>query len=303
MTTVDAKTTSGTVRGELTDGIAAYRGIPFAEPPFGPNLFKTPLPRALGGGCVSAPPTARAARSRPRASSGTSQRARTSSRSTCGCPKTRPAAFWIHGGGVTLGSNAEPGSDGRAFARDGAVFVSCTYRLGAFGFLHAGHLGDGYAAASGAYGLADQIAALRWTRDNIANFGGDPGNVMIFGASAGGTFVRELLGCPRCAGAVPPSGVAERRRASAVRLFPPCTPNPSPSSYSASSASPRPSCRRCPWGAFSRPRTSWSPSCAAAHTRNADGCRCRSFRWPAASCCRVPRWPPSPMVSARTSRS
>jgi para-nitrobenzyl esterase len=111
-----------------------------------------------------------------------------------------PVMFWIHGGAYIFGSSADAGTEGDTFARDGVIFVSCNYRLGALGFLHAGCLDEAYATASGSYGLADQIAALRWTRDNIAAFGGDPDNVTIFGVSAGGTYVTELLGCPSAQG-------------------------------------------------------------------------------------------------------
>ncbi|MTD54214.1 carboxylesterase/lipase family protein [Amycolatopsis pithecellobii] len=203
MATIDVETTSGTIRGELSDGTAAFKGIPYAEPPFGPNLFKPPVPRTRWDGvrdCTAYGPRC------PQPSLGIF--ADLEDGEDClsvnvWAPEGasgRPVLFWIHGGGFTLGSNAEPGSDGSAFARDGAVLVSCNYRLGAFGFLHAGHLDDAYTAASGAYGLADQIAALRWTRENIANFGGNPDNITIFGSSAGATFVNELLGCPSAQG-------------------------------------------------------------------------------------------------------
>jgi para-nitrobenzyl esterase len=114
--------------------------------------------------------------------------------------KDLPVMVWIHGGAYIMGSGADLGTEGDTFARDGVVFVSCNYRLGALGFLHAGYLDEAYTEASGSYGLADQIAALRWTRDNIAAFGGDPDNVTIFGVSAGGTYVSSLLGCPSAQG-------------------------------------------------------------------------------------------------------
>ena len=200
---IETETTSGIVRGELTGGVVAVKGLPFAEPPFGPNLFKPPVPRAPWNGvrdCTAYGPRC------PQPSSnvfGDLKQGEDCLSVNVWAPEGAselPVLFWIHGGGFTLGSNAEPGSDGSAFARDGAVVVSCNYRLGAFGFMHAGHLDDAYAQASGAYGLADQIAALRWTRNNIANFGGNPNNITIFGSSAGGTFVNELLGCPSAQG-------------------------------------------------------------------------------------------------------
>ncbi|MEW2164744.1 carboxylesterase family protein [Streptomyces sp. NPDC007084] len=203
MDTIDVKTTAGTVRGTLTGRVAAFKGIPYAEAPFGQNLFRPPVPRGAWEGvrdCADYGPRC------PQPSSGLfTDRATGEDCLTVNvwAPQGAsglPVLFWIHGGGFLMGSNADPGTDGSSFARDGVILVSCNYRLGAFGFLHAGHLDDAYATASGAYGLADQIAALRWTRDNIARFGGDPGNITVFGGSAGATFVDSLLGCPAAQG-------------------------------------------------------------------------------------------------------
>ena len=203
MDTVAVETAAGTVRGTIAAQIAAFKGVPYAEPPFGANLFRPPVARGRWEGvrdCTDYGPRC------PQPSSGLFTDRATGEdclsvnvwapRGACGLP----VLFWIHGGGFLMGSNADPGTDGTSFARDGVVFVSCNYRLGAFGFLHAGHFDDAYGTASGAYGLADQIAALRWTRDNIERFGGDPDNITIFGSSAGGTFVSSLLGCPDAQG-------------------------------------------------------------------------------------------------------
>jgi para-nitrobenzyl esterase len=108
-----------------------------------------------------------------------------------------PVMFWIHGGAYIAGSGQGVGP---SFARDGVVLVSINYRLGALGFLHAGSLDDRWSEASGNYALADMVAALEWVRDNIANFGGDPGNVTVFGISAGGVFTSNLVVCPRAGG-------------------------------------------------------------------------------------------------------
>ncbi|HEY8527242.1 MAG TPA: carboxylesterase/lipase family protein [Acidimicrobiales bacterium] len=113
----------------------------------------------------------------------------------------RPVMVWIHGGGFVSGSGHIPWYDGSNLARTGdVVVVTINYRLGALGFLELGHLVDEL-GGSGANGLGDQVAALRWVRDNIAAFGGDPGNVTIFGESAGGMSVGTLLGTPAAAGA------------------------------------------------------------------------------------------------------
>lgn len=125
----------------------------------------------------------------------------------------RPVMVWIHGGAFVMGSGSELVYDGTALASRGdVVVVTINYRLGALGYLHLVDLDDTY-DRSGTLGLADQIAALEWVRDNIAAFGGDPGNVTIFGESAGGMSVGTLLGTPAARGlfhkAIPESGAAD----------------------------------------------------------------------------------------------
>jgi para-nitrobenzyl esterase len=101
---------------------------------------------------------------------------------------------WIHGGGFTIGSGASPRSSAERLAGRGAVVVTFNYRLGALGFLaHPGLSRESDRDVSGNYGLLDQIAALRWVRENIAAFGGDPANVTVFGQSAGASSGAGLL--------------------------------------------------------------------------------------------------------------
>jgi para-nitrobenzyl esterase len=108
----------------------------------------------------------------------------------------RPVLFFIHGGGFTSGSGSVFLYRGGNLVRNGdAVVVTINYRLGALGFLGHRQLGDADGLV-GNWGLMDQVAALTWVRENIAAFGGDPGNVTIFGESAGGFSVAALLGCP-----------------------------------------------------------------------------------------------------------
>jgi len=112
--------------------------------------------------------------------------------------KKRPVMFWIHGGALIQGSANE--YDGRALARDNdVVVVAVNYRLSAFGFLDLSSFGPDY-AGSASLGLQDQIAALSWVRDHIADYGGDAGNVTIFGESAGGASVLALLAAPSAKG-------------------------------------------------------------------------------------------------------
>jgi para-nitrobenzyl esterase len=116
--------------------------------------------------------------------------------------KPRPVMFWIHGGGYETGSSQElPAYDGERLARRGdVVFVSVNHRLGAFGFLDLSQFGDAKYGLSGNAGQLDLVTALEWVRDNIAAFGGDPGNVTIFGQSGGGAKVSTLMAMPAARG-------------------------------------------------------------------------------------------------------
>ena len=115
-----------------------------------------------------------------------------------GAGRGRPVLLWIHGGGFEMGHGPDQAGDGAAFARShGLVVVTFNYRLGALGFLDVP--GE---QPTGALGLHDQVAALRWTRDNIAAFGGDPGQITVYGLSAGGKSVTNLLASPLTKGLI-----------------------------------------------------------------------------------------------------
>jgi len=125
--------------------------------------------------------------------------------------KKRPVMVWIHGGGYTLGS--AQGANGTTLAKRGdTVVVTINYRLGVLGFLKLDETTGGRIPATGTEGLLDQIAALKWAKDNIAGFGGDPNNITTFGQSAGGMSVAVLLAMPASHGlfrqAIPQSGPA-----------------------------------------------------------------------------------------------
>src|ERR1700743_248536 len=115
--------------------------------------------------------------------------------------KKRPVMVWFHGGGFTNGSSIEqPGYDGENLARKGdVVVVSVNHRLNVLGFLDLSAYGDKYKGSANA-GLEDLVAALKWVKDNIANFGGDPDNVTIFGQSGGGGKVTCLMNSPMAKG-------------------------------------------------------------------------------------------------------
>jgi para-nitrobenzyl esterase len=110
-----------------------------------------------------------------------------------------PVMVWIHGGGYADEAGSDVAFHGHSFARDGVVLVTINYRLGVLGYLHVAE-SFGLEAGSGNFGALDQIAALEWVQENISAFGGDPGNVTIFGESAGGWAVSTLLASSRAQG-------------------------------------------------------------------------------------------------------
>ncbi len=115
--------------------------------------------------------------------------------------KKRPVMFWIHGGGFSGGSDGFVAYDGTELARKhDVVVVGINHRLNAFGFMYLADMADSRFVEASNAGMLDIVAALEWVRDNIANFGGDPGSVTIFGQSGGGRKVSTLLGMPAARG-------------------------------------------------------------------------------------------------------
>jgi len=113
----------------------------------------------------------------------------------------RPVMVWIHGGGFTIGSSSQALYDGGSLVRRGdVVVVTLNYRLGALGFLRLADLTGGRIPSTGNEGLLDQLAALKWVKENIADFGGDPSNVTVFGESAGAMSLAVLLSLPESRG-------------------------------------------------------------------------------------------------------
>ncbi|MDG0792641.1 carboxylesterase family protein [Cohnella ginsengisoli] len=222
-----AATKSGAVRGGAEDGMLAFKGIPYAEPPTGSLRFKPPVPLAPWEGVRDATAYgSRALQERREPGYVYSEDCLNLNVWTPAADgKKRPVIFFIHGGGHFEGSNSDAKSSGpRLVGRQEAVMVSVNYRLGAFGYLHLAHaLGAEY-AASGNCGLLDQLLALRWVRDNIAAFGGDPDQVVLMGQSAGGKSVAALMATPAAQGlfsrAIVQSGGVQcvRDRATAAAL-------------------------------------------------------------------------------------
>jgi para-nitrobenzyl esterase len=208
-----ALTRQGRVQGESSRGIDVFRGIPYAAPPVGALRFRSPRPPAAWSGTRDA---TRFRRSAPQASPVLPLAGRLLGGGGPGegedclylnvwTPQSdgrrRPVMVWIHGGAFVMGSGSSPLYSGRRLARRGdTVVVTINYRLGALGGLNLRALRPAADAAGSNQGLRDQMAALAWVRDNIAEFGGDPENVTVFGESAGAMSVGTLLGTPGAQG-------------------------------------------------------------------------------------------------------
>jgi para-nitrobenzyl esterase len=209
---------SGEIRGSVADGVHTFKGIPYAAPPFGANRLRPPQPVAPWRGVRDALAYGPKA---PQPSYPPPIDVLLPEFAVPGedcltlnlwSPNLGSAGHlvmvWIPGGMFEYhGTGASPWYDGRRFARDGVVCVTINYRVGAEGFLY---LGEGNANR----GLLDQVAALEWVQENVAAFGGDPGNVTIVGESAGAMSVGTLLSMPRAEGlfrrAIAQSGAAHQ---------------------------------------------------------------------------------------------
>ncbi len=205
-TTVDV--TEGTIEGVEQDGVFSYKGIPFAAPPVGDLRWKAPQPAKAWTDVRAADTFA------PGCMQDSSMSAMTGAPANFGedclylnvwtAAKTagekRAVMVWIHGGAFVGGMTGTPMFDGTKFAQKGVVLVSIAYRLGVFGFMAHPELSRESGNGSGTYGIQDMIAGLQWVKNNIAQFGGDPSRVTIFGESAGGIAVGMLSAAPLAKG-------------------------------------------------------------------------------------------------------
>ena len=203
------KTGQGKVHGKATDDgkVKAFLGLPYAAPPVGDLRWKAPAPPATWKDVRDATQFAHRCAQWQIWSDylfldpGPSEDclylnvyALTDAKAT----SKLPVMVWIHGGGYTAGASSEPRYTDSALVSNGVVLVTINYRLGVFGFLATKELAnEGHA---GNYGLMDMVAALRWVKQNIAGFGGDAGNVTIFGESAGSFAVGTLMAAPDARG-------------------------------------------------------------------------------------------------------
>jgi para-nitrobenzyl esterase len=209
---VQVRTANGVLEGVVSpDGkVRTFKGIPYAAPPVGPLRWKPPQPAPSWTGVRSAvdyPPRAMQGRIFNDMVFHDAGPSEDCLYLNIWMPENHPEArllpvmVWIHGGGFVAGSTSEPRQDAGNLSKKGVMVVSLGYRLGVFGFLalpeltkESGH------NASGNYGLLDQVAALKWIKENIATFGGDPANVTIFGQSAGSSSVSALMASPLAQG-------------------------------------------------------------------------------------------------------
>ncbi|MEP6641481.1 MAG: carboxylesterase family protein [Gaiellales bacterium] len=190
--------TSGSVRGRTENGLAVFRGMPFARPPVGALRLAAPMPVEPWEGVREAvafgpPPPQSRVLGAPAAPDTDGDWLTVNVWSPDPGAARLPVMVWIQGGGYVYGWSGDPLFDGATLAHDGIVVVTFNYRLSAEGFGH-------FPGAPANRGLLDQVAALRWIQDNIAAFGGDAGRVTVFGESAGAGSIAALMAMPSATG-------------------------------------------------------------------------------------------------------
>ncbi len=197
------KINDGLLQGTFENGLTVYKGIPFAAAPVGDLRWKAPQPPAKWDGVRMADKFAPGAIQGINPPSGKSEdclylNVWTPAKSA---QEKVPVLVWIYGGGFAVGYTSDPMYNGAKLAKKGVVLVSIAYRVGQLGFLADPELSkESPNHVSGNYGLLDMIAGLKWIKQNIAAFGGDPDRVTIFGESAGGIAVSMLCASPLAKG-------------------------------------------------------------------------------------------------------
>jgi para-nitrobenzyl esterase len=223
--TAAVNTTNGPIRGLVEEGVQTFRGVRYGAPPVGALRFMPPkkpepwkstvdcmrfgpasMQLSSGGSAVNFPGTVGAALGQLMESREDVVRQSEDClflnvwTPALGSAKQRPVMVWFHGGGFNYGSGSWTVYNGHNLAKNhDVIVVTVNHRLNAFGYLYLGEAGD---SASGNVGMLDLVAVLEWVRDNISAFGGDPGNVTMFGQSGGGAKVSTLLAMPAAKGLV-----------------------------------------------------------------------------------------------------
>ncbi|MEM7099060.1 MAG: carboxylesterase family protein [Pseudomonadota bacterium] len=215
-TPVQVTSQQGKLLGEtLSNGVAVFKGIPYAMPPVGVRRWQAPqtvpawsgvrLANRFSPACAQLPYPEGSMFTRPSEPTSEDCLYLNVWSSNVGGEKPQAVMVWIHGGALTRGSGSTSIYDGNALAQKGVVLVTINYRLGPFGYMaHPALTAEAEkqsgTGSSGNYGTLDQIAALQWVQDNISAFGGDPDNVTIFGESAGSWSVNHMTASPLAAG-------------------------------------------------------------------------------------------------------